>query len=300
MLHAIDPRSTVPQLSAQRRNSFQHLELEFDPDLGVLWKYLKQNSTPYFSSEQLTEIRYVQEAIAGGLSLDVDGYASDKLRYVVLASRNQGIFSLGGDLRLFRDLIEKRDRPSLQFYAQKAADAVYHHATNTKNITTFSLVQGTAMGGGFEAAIAGNVVVAERGNRMGFPEVLFGLFPGMGAYTLLRRKVDAVTAEKIILDAENFAVEDLHTMGVVDVLVDPGEGEHAIYSYVSRQRNRPGAAVFRNALNKVRVIDRDELYTIADEWVSAAMELSSMHLRRIDKLIASQQKLSRTVVTNLR
>ena len=59
------------------------------------------------------------------------------------------------------------------------------------------------MGGGFEAALAGNVLVAERGTRLGFPEVLFGLFPGMGAYTLLRRRVDAVTAEKIILNAKN-------------------------------------------------------------------------------------------------
>lgn len=146
--------------------------------------------------------------------------------------------SLGGDLRLFRDLIARRDRHGLELYSRKATDAIFHHAANSADVMTFSLVQGTAMGGGFEATLAGNVVVAERGARLGFPEVLFGLFPGMGAYTLLRRRVDCATA-KIILGAKNYTAEELHRMGIVDVLCEPGEGEHAVYSYISRQAHRP-------------------------------------------------------------
>ncbi len=146
------------------------------------------------------------------------------------------------------------------------------------------------MGGGFEAALAGNVLVAERGTRLGFPEVLFGLFPGMGAYTLLRRRVDAVAAEKIILNAKNYPAEELHAMGIIDILVDPGKGENEIYAYISRQKSRPGTAAFRKALNRTRVIDHDELYTIADEWVDAAMELPLHNLRRIDRLISNQHK----------
>lgn len=51
------------------------------------------------------------------------------------------------------------------------------------------MVQGDAFGGGLEFALSSNILVAEQGTRLGFPEILFNLFPGMGAYTFLYRKV---------------------------------------------------------------------------------------------------------------
>jgi len=47
-------------------------------------------------------------------------------------------------------------------------------------LTTISLAQGDALGGGFEAALSCSVIIAERRARFGFPEVMFNLFPGMG------------------------------------------------------------------------------------------------------------------------
>lgn len=273
------------------RSKFKTLDLTFDDNYGILWKFIAADATRYFSVQQLKEIREVQSAVAECRELDVPNYVPDKVGYLVFGSKLPGIFSLGGDLELFRTHIANRDRLGLEAYARIATDAVYNHATNTRNVTTFSLVQGAALGGGFEAALAGNVIVAERGTRMGFPEVLFGLFPGMGAYTLLRRRVSHSVAEKIILSAQNYAAEELHDMGIIDLLVDPGEGERAITSYVSRSRNRPGFFAFRKALKRIHVIDHDELYTIADEWVNAAMELPQCHLRRFDRLIKRQKDL---------
>ena len=267
------------------------VELRYDHAVGLLWKYIARTSTPYFSHAQLDDIRTVQNAVRDGLHLDLPNFDAAKLKYMVFGSKLPGIFSLGGDLKLFRDLIAKRDRHGLELYSRKATDAIFYHAANTADVMTFSLVQGAAMGGGFEAALAGNVVVAERGARLGFPEVLFGLFPGMGAYTLLRRRVDCATAEKIILSAKNYTAEELAKLGIVDVLCEPGEGEHAVYSYISRQAHRPGVLAFRRALNRARVVDRKELYAIADEWVETALNLPHENLKRIDRLVAGQRKL---------
>jgi DSF synthase len=195
-----------------------NLELRFDHTTGILWKYISRHSTPHFSHTQLDDIRTVQNAVRDGLHLELPNYDSQRLKYLVFGSKIPGIFSLGGDLRLFRELIARRDRHGLELYSRKATDAIFYHAANTADVMTFSLVQGTAMGGGFEATLAGNVVIAERGSRLGFPEVLFGLFPGMGAYTLLRRRVDCATAEKLILSAKNYTAEELHKLGIVDVL----------------------------------------------------------------------------------
>lgn len=272
---------------AQLRN----LEMHFDAKAGVLWKFIARGSTPHFSHQQLDDIRTVQNGVRDGLHFELPGYDPSRLKYLVFASRLPGIFSLGGDLRLFRDLIAQRDRHGLEAYSRKATDAIFHHAANTADVQTISLVQGSAMGGGFEAALAGNIVIAERGSRLGFPEVLFGLFPGMGAYTLLRRRVDSVTAERIILSAKNYAAEELAEMGIIDVLCEPGEGEGAVYSHISRQAHRPGVLAFRRALNRARALDRKELYAIADEWVETALTLSQEHLKRIDRLVAGQRKL---------
>ena len=270
---------------------FHTLDLKFDDNYGILWKFIAHDATRYFSTQQLNEIRAVQSAVSECRPLAVPNYNPEKVKFLVFGSKLPGIFSLGGDLQLFRKHIANRDRLGMESYARIATDAVYNHATNTRNVTTFSLVQGTALGGGFEAALAGNVIVAERGTRMGFPEVLFGLFPGMGAYTLLRRRVGQAEAEKIILSANNYPAEELHEMGIIDLLVDPGDGERAINSYVSRSRNRPGFPAFRKALNRAHVVDHDELYSIADEWVNAAMELPTYHLKRFDRLIKRQKDL---------
>jgi len=103
------------------------------------------------------------------------------IRYQVLASRIPGIFSLGGDLLHFSKLIEARDREGLIRYGIDCVDLVYWTSVGYNlPVTTIALVQGTAQGGGFEAALAAHVIVAERQCRFGFPEVMFNLFPGMG------------------------------------------------------------------------------------------------------------------------
>ena len=279
------------------QSHFKTLDLHYDRKNCALWKCISSTATKFFSTQQLQEIRKVQIAVAEAEILPVPNYQPNEVKYLIFSSNLPGIFSLGGDLQTFRNCIAAKDRIQLETYAKIATDAVYNHARNARNVTTFSLVQGTALGGGFEAALAGNVVVAERGVRMGFPEVLFGLFPGMGAYSLLRRRVSPALAEKIIFSAQNYVAEELYELGVIDILVDPGEGERAVNSYISRLKNRPGASAFRKTLNKVRAIDHDELYQIADEWVDAAMELPSEHLRRFDRLIKRQQDLEQNRAT---
>src|SRR5438874_1463435 len=65
-------------------------------------------------------------------------------------------------------------------------------------VVTVSLIQGNCLGGAFECALSSNLMVAERSAKTGLPEVLFNLLPGMGAYSLLARRVAPHFARKII------------------------------------------------------------------------------------------------------
>ena len=106
----------------------------------------------------------------------------------VTASRISGIFNVGGDLALFAMLIKAGDRAALEQYAKLCIDNIYPRtqAFFSPALTKITLVQGDALGGGFECALAADVIVAEESAQMGLPEILFNLFPGMGAYSLLR------------------------------------------------------------------------------------------------------------------
>jgi len=284
------------RIPAQESGRRKLLEIYYDASYHTLWKFIKPNAPVYFSHQLIDEIRAVQDGIGAGADIDVPEYELNDIEFCVFGSRLPGVYSLGGDLALFRELILRRDRAGLAAYAKKATDGVWANAIGFgHNVVTITLVQGTAMGGGFELALSGQAVVAERGTKFGLPETLFGLFPGMGAYTLLRRRVDARTAERMIATGDTYCAEELHEMGIVDVLCFPGEGEEAVQDYISRQRRNPGYRAFRHALNRVNAIDRDEIYGIADEWVSAALQLSDADLRKVDRLIRNQQRVTREV-----
>ena len=64
-------------------------------------------------------------------------------------------------------------------------------------------------GGGFEHALTNDVIIAERGSRMGLPEVLFNMFPGMGAYSFLDRKIGQKLAEEVISSGKVYSAEEM-------------------------------------------------------------------------------------------
>jgi DSF synthase len=142
-----------------------------------------------------------------------------------------------------------------------------------------------------ELALSCHTIVAEEGVGMGLPEVLFGLFPGMGAYSFLSRRVPPQQAEKMILSGDVYSSEELHRMGVVDVLVPRGEGAAAVQELIRQQQRAPHSHL---ALNAVRTIAQpvgyDELMRITEVWVEAALALGDRSLRTMDRIVRAQAR----------
>jgi enoyl-CoA hydratase/carnithine racemase len=159
-------------------------------------------------------------------------------------------------------------------------------------VTTISLVQGECLGGGFEAALSSDVIVAERGARFGFPEILFNLFPGMGAYSFLERKIGQKAAEDVLTSGKIYSAEEMHALGVVDVLAEDGEGEAAIAALIKRrQRSRNGMAALAAVRRRVHRIDFSELLDIVQIWVDAALRLNPRDLKLMQRLVSRQNDL---------
>ncbi len=281
-------RTTDPEKPAK---SYRQMATRFDADYGALWCYMDPKPRPCFNPELLAEIgRFV--ATIGLVNRSEKG--GGPIHFTVLASRTPGVFSLGGDLALFIESARGKNREVLRRYARSCIEIVHSGVVGYDlPVTTISLVQGDAMGGGFEAALCNHVVVAERSARFGLPEVMFNLFPGMGAYSLLARRVGAVQAERMILGGRLFEAAELHEMGVVDVLAADGEGEKAVYEYMaqhSRRRNAYQSVIM--ARQRVHPITLRELTEIADMWVEAALSLETRDIRLMERLVRAQDRIA--------
>ncbi len=275
----------------RRFDSFTQLEVSFDEQDKILWCFMIPPGRPNVTFQLARESRTLQRSIQQ-LFRERTVQSVAPIRYMVWSSKTPGIFNLGGDLRLFAELIRLRDREQLLEYATACVDVVYMNAVNLElPLITVSLVRGDALGGGFEAAISSNLVIAERSVKFGLPEMLFNLFPGMGAYSLIARRVGAAQAERMILSARIYSAEDLCELGLVDVLADDGKGDEAVYEYVEQfgRRHSAHCAVY-NVRRRVNQVSHGELLDVARIWVDAALALDEQDLRRMERLAAAQDR----------
>ena len=156
---------------------------------------------------------------------------------------------------------------------------------------TLALVQGEALGGGFEAVLSNQVIIAERRSTFGFPEILFNLFPGMGAYSFLARLIGARRAEEIITSGALYGAAELAELGIVDVVAEDGQGEAVATGFMKDHLRRHNSySALLQARRELFPIHRDELMRIATIWVDAALRLESKDLRIMQRLVSAQKK----------
>ncbi len=266
--------------------NYEHMDLNFQAESQSLWLRMHASPRPCFTHELLSDIQ----------SLFKQFYAmpskNNPVKYLVAASGVPEVFNLGGDLNRFNKLINDNDREGLNAYALQCVDVVYECSQLVNHgITPIALIQGAALGGGFEAALACKVIVAEKSSQIGFPEILFNLFPGMGAYSFLSRRVTPNVAEKIISSGRMYSGEELYAMGIVDVLAEDGEGENAVNRYIKQnQSRRTSHLAMQQAFIQVNPVTLNEMQAISDIWVDTAMELDERSLRIMQRLVRAQGK----------
>ncbi len=264
---------------------------EIDEASAALWCFIRADASPHFSSALLHDVATMQAALPR-LQAARREAGQAPLRYYVSGSRIPGVFNLGGDLALFMNAIRADDRQGLRAYARLCIEVAYNiHVAFHLPLITISMVQGEALGGGFEAALSADVIVAERSARFGLPEVLFNLFPGMGAMSFLSRRMDAARAEKMILSGRVYTAAEMEAMGIVDVVAEDGFGEEAVRDYIAHDQRRHNAHyALCQARRRVNPVTFEELSDITDLWVDAALRLTESDLRRMARLVAAQAR----------
>jgi DSF synthase len=271
---------------------FSQIDVEIDREFGIVWVYLKPKPRPCFNPTMISEIRRLQIMLETyGGKLPYQGELVP-IHYHVLDSRTPGMFSMGGDLDLFCDHVRRRDREGLLKYARSCIDTMHAYMVGFgAQVTTISLLRGDALGGGFEVALSGNVIIAEEHVELGFPEILFNTFPGMGSYHLLSQRIPPLQVDRIMLNGKRNSAAEMYETGIVDRLAPTRRGAAAVYDFVEEnRRHRNGYLAVQHVRQKVHPISYEDLLDVVTYWVDTTMQATEKDLKLMQRLVRAQDR----------
>ncbi len=278
--------------SYRKVTQYEHIALEVDQENQTAWTRLQYPGRPCISTGLLDDLQLAQDQISDLAKQGFGNDDSNKLKYQVLTSSVPGVFGLGGDLSHFLTLIRSGDKAALYSYAKSCIDILYRSASGFgMSLKTIALVEGEALGGGFEAALSAHVIIAEKSAKFGFPETVFGLFPGMGAFSFLARRVSPGIAKRIITSGKVYSADELYELGLIDQVVADGTGVSAVQSYIRHQRIRSvGFEGLDRVIEQFNPLTYKELIDVVSVWVETAMKLSEKNLRLMEYLLSAQER----------
>jgi DSF synthase len=261
--------------------AYKYLWLEWEQEYSVLTARICVKPIQCYSLAAMTELQQVFNDISANPGL---------VKHFVMASGVPDVFNFGGDLSLFVLLVRARDLDSLKLYARRCVDLVWWLENAAQiGVHTTALVQGDTLGGGLESALLHHNVVFERRAQAGFPEVLFNLFPGMGAWHLTVRKGGFALANDMILSGQIYTADQLHRAGLVDLVVDDGAGEAALAKIVKSAHPRlRGILAALHARRMAAPIAYESLQNVVDLWSMTALRLRDRDLRLMERLARAQ------------
>ena len=256
------------------------LDNEFNIEL-----VLRQGASPVVSLDLLDDF---EKTAAFSKNLLKEGYSTPNSLFVTRSDLD-GIFLLGGDLALFRYYIEKQDLEGLKRYGRKAVRAIWSliNGLHSRRLTV-SYVNGEAQGGGFECALGSNVLIATKRATFGFPESLFGLFPGMGASQLLRARADSYAAKTLLAKSSRYPAEMLAEMGIIDYLIEDGELPDLL---TDLKRGLSDEDSLDHFTTRFRSVSYEDLVDTVDDWVYQALRLDRRKIDVMGIILKAQSRL---------
>ena len=274
---------------------YDQLVTEFYEEDGVMWCFMNPHPRPCFNENILKDLNRFLQVIRNNISSDIHSGKSPTIKYVVFGSYRPGIFSLGGDLGLFVECIRQKNREKLSNYMQLSIEVMYGIFTNMDvPLTTISLIRGNALGAGFEGALSCDYIISQEDVQLGFPEVLFNMFPGMGAYSFLARRLTPMRVEKMILGGRIYSAKELYDMGLIDVIFADSSGIDEVYSFIKKlKKNDNTRKAILEIRNRVNPVTFEEMLDIGEIWVDSAMRLSDRELKTMERLMRSQDKIAK-------
>ena len=201
----------------------------------------------------------IDRRLAEELGAAIAELAGDaQTRAVVVRSGVEGAFMVGADINEFQ-------RVDAANVAEVARGQELTNALAELPSPTVAAINGHALGGGFELALACDFRFAARGaGFVGLPEVRLGLIPGAGGTQRLTRLVGAAKATLLVMKGLQLSPEEAEREGIVHFVVEPGELDEQARDFAVRLARQAPLAL-RAIKRAIRAAGTPEGYAIERE-----------------------------------
>jgi len=187
--------------------TYKTLKVETDGDIGII-SINRPKALNALSLEVLTEL---MNAI-----VDVQ-FNNSEVKGIILTGEGDKAFVAGADI------------PSMQGMTALQADefvAIGHKCMRmieTADVPVIAAVNGFALGGGCELALACDFIYASSNAKLGLPEVTLGLFPGFGGTQRLARAIGSNRAKELIFTGDVITADRAYELGIVNKVCEQAD-----------------------------------------------------------------------------
>ncbi|HET9407658.1 MAG TPA: enoyl-CoA hydratase/isomerase family protein [Candidatus Sulfotelmatobacter sp.] len=144
---------------------------------------------------------------------------------LIIYSELSSGFCAGADLRELYERSQAMEKKEATRGVRDFLERIHRvlNAIDSAPLTTIAAVHGVTFGGGFELALACDLIIADRMARFCFPELRLGLIPGFGGIPRLKRDLGNAVVRDLLLTGRSFNSTKAQQIGLVSQVV--GEGE---------------------------------------------------------------------------
>lgn len=259
----------------------KNIQIKVDGYRQVLWIKIGSESEVHYSYETVCDYADCIDDISALI-------ANERINYVIMISANSHVWNMGGDLELFESCIRnKNDISLIKDYAYKCVTVLdcINKSFLSDNVVVVSALQGNAFGGGFECALAGNYIIAEEQVKFRFPEVMFGTFPGMGAYSFLTRRIGFSRANRMIRSGTKWDATFMLEAGIIDVVCEKGSAIKTALEMIETGEMRIPSKFEKSTCQ----VPKAELLAIINMWLDEILSLESSNIDAMKKIISAQK-----------
>jgi len=212
------PWGGMDQYERQRMENLKFTRFRIAGSIGIIW--LDRPPLNLLREDMKDELLAILENMA----------ADDRVGIVIVTGSGEKAFCAGRDLAESHSWQTSSNPPLEEVWdrGNRLIDNILYHPK-----ITIAALNGATLGGGCELTLPFDLVIAEKGGRIGIPEASRGVFPGTGAMQLLPKKIGIFRAKEMVFWGKVITAEEALSWGLVNVVTE-GKALDAAYDYAGR------------------------------------------------------------------